>query len=84
MQEMTIASYLTCEIETIRLFSDLFESPECPSIRNYFMRPKNINAAKMDDSVKMNHLKTMVTGKGREAVAGLVYTAETYDWPEIF
>ena len=36
------------------------------------------HAAIMDDSVKMNHLKTMVTGKAKEAIAGLGYTAEIY------
>ena len=30
-----------------------------------------VHAANMDDSVKMNHLKTMVTGKAKEAIAGL-------------
>ena len=29
-----------------------------------------VHAANMDDSVKMNHLKTMVTGKAKEAIAG--------------
>ena len=33
----------------------------------------------MDDRVKMNHLKTMVTGKDKEAFAGLGYTAEMYN-----
>ena len=33
----------------------------------------------MDDSVKMNHLKTMVTGEAKEAIAGLGYTAEMYN-----
>ena len=35
-----------------------------------------VHAANLDDSVKMNHLKTMVTGKAKEAIAGLGYTAE--------
>ena len=35
-----------------------------------------VHAANMDDSVKMNHRKTMVTGKAKEAKAGLGYTAE--------
>ena len=35
-----------------------------------------VHAANIDDSVKMNHLKTMVTGKAKEAIAGLGYTAE--------
>ena len=37
------------------------------------------HAANMDDSVKMNHLKTMVTGKAKEAIAGLGYTPEKYN-----
>ena len=36
-------------------------------------------AANIDDSVKMNHLKTMVRGIAKEAVAGLGYTAEMYN-----
>ena len=35
-----------------------------------------VYAANMDDSLKMNHLKTMVTGKAKEVIAGLGYTAE--------
>ena len=35
--------------------------------------------ATVHDSVKMNHLKTMVTGKAKEAIAGLGYTAEMYN-----
>ena len=38
-----------------------------------------VHAANMGDSVKMNHLKTMVTGKAKEAIAGLGYTAEMYN-----
>ena len=38
-----------------------------------------VHAANIDDSVKMNHLKTMVTGKAKEALAGLGYTAEMYN-----
>ena len=38
-----------------------------------------VHAANIDDSVKMNHLKTMVTGKAEEAIAGLGYTAEMYN-----
>ena len=37
------------------------------------------HAANMDDTVKMNHLKSMVTGKAKEAIAGLGYTAEMYN-----
>ena len=38
-----------------------------------------VHAANIHDSVKMNHLKTMVTGKGKEAIAGLGYTTEMYN-----
>ena len=38
-----------------------------------------VHAANLDDSVKMNHLKTMVTGKAKEAIAGLGYTGEMYN-----
>ena len=38
-----------------------------------------VHAANMDDSVKMNHLETMVTGKAKEANALLGYTAEMYN-----
>ena len=38
-----------------------------------------VHASNIDDSVKMNHLKTMVTGKAKEAIAGLGYTAEMYN-----
>ena len=38
-----------------------------------------VHAANIDDSVKMNHLKTMITGKTKEAIAGLGYTAEMYN-----
>ena len=38
-----------------------------------------VQAANIDGSVKMNHLKRMVTGKAKEAIAGLGYTAEMYN-----
>ena len=38
-----------------------------------------VHAANMDDSVKKNHLKTMVTGKAKEAIADLGYSAEMYN-----
>ena len=38
-----------------------------------------VHAVNMVDCVKMNHLKTMVTGKSKEAIAGLGYTAEMYN-----
>ena len=38
-----------------------------------------VHAANMDERVMMNHLKTMVTGKSKEAIAGLGYSAEMYN-----
>ena len=38
-----------------------------------------VHTANIDDSVKMNHLKTMVTGRAKEAIAGFGYTAEMYN-----
>ena len=38
-----------------------------------------VHASIMGDSVKMNHLKPMVTGEAKEAIAGLGYTAEMYN-----
>ena len=38
-----------------------------------------VHAANIDNSVKMNHLKTMVTGKSKEAIAGLGHTAGMYN-----
>ena len=38
-----------------------------------------VHAANMDDSVKMNHLKTLVTGRAKAAIAGLGYTVEMYN-----
>ena len=37
-----------------------------------------VHTANIVDTVKMNHLRTMVTGKAKEGIAGLGYTAETY------
>ena len=45
---------------------DPFEWPEWSQLFQ-----STVHAAYMDDSVKMNHLKTMVTGKAKEAIAGL-------------
>ena len=53
---------------------DLLEWPEWSQLFQ-----ATVHAANIDDSVKMNHLKTMVTGKAKEALAGLGYTAEMYN-----
>ena len=38
-----------------------------------------VHAAKIATSLKMNHLKTLVTGKAKEVIAGLGYTGDMYD-----
>ena len=45
---------------------DLLEWPEWSQLFQ-----ATVHAAHVDDSVKMDHLKTMVTGKAKEAIAGL-------------
>ena len=54
-----------------------FQALEWPEWSQLFQA--TVHAANMDDSVKMNHLKTMVTGKAKEVIAGLGYTAEMYN-----
>ena len=38
-----------------------------------------VYAANIDTSLEMNHLKTLVTGKAKEVIAGLGYTGDMYD-----
>ena len=38
-----------------------------------------VRAANIDISLKMNHLKTLVTGKAKEVIAGLGNTRDMYD-----
>ena len=38
-----------------------------------------VHAANIDTSLKMNHLKTLVTRKAKEVIAGLRYTGDMYD-----
>ena len=38
-----------------------------------------VHAANIDASLKMNHLKTLVTGKAKGVIAGLGYTGDMYD-----
>ena len=38
-----------------------------------------VHAANIEASLKMNHLKTLVTGKAKEVIAGLGYTGDMYD-----
>ena len=37
-----------------------------------------VHAANITDSTKMQHLKTLVTGKAKEAIAGLGFSGEMY------
>ena len=53
---------------------DPLEWPERPQLFQ-----ATVHATNMDDSVEMNHLKTMITGKAKEAFPGLGYTAEMYN-----
>ena len=38
-----------------------------------------VNDANIDSSLKMNHLKTLVTGEAKEVIPGLGYTGDMYD-----
>ena len=38
-----------------------------------------VHVANIDTSLKMNHLKTLVTGKAKEVIAGLGYTGDMFD-----
>ena len=53
---------------------DLLEWPEWSGL--FF---STVTAANIDTSLKMNHPKTLVTGKAKEVLAGLGYTGEIYD-----
>ena len=50
---------------------------EWPEWSGLFM--STVHAANIDASLKINHLKTLVTGKAREVIAGLGYTGDMYD-----
>ena len=39
-----------------------------------------VHAANIDTSLKMNHLKTLVTGEAKEVIAGLGYAGDMYDF----
>ena len=38
-----------------------------------------VHVANIDTSLKLNHLKMLVTGKAKEVMAGLGYTGDRYD-----
>ena len=69
--------YITSCLPKLKLAEFSGDPLEWPEWSQLFQA--TVQAANMDDSVKMNHLKTIVTGKAKEAIAGLGYTAEMYN-----
>ena len=69
--------YIRSSLPKLKLAEFSGEPMEWPEWSQLFQA--TVHAANQDDSVKMNHLKTMVTGKAKEAIAGLGYTAEMYN-----
>ena len=69
--------FIRSSLPKLKLAEFSGDSLEWPEWSQLFQA--TVHAANMDDSVKMNHLKTMVTGKAKEAIAGLGYTAEMYN-----
>ena len=69
--------YLRSSLPKLKLAEFSGDPLEWPEWSQLFQA--TVHAANIDDSVKMNHLKTMVTGKAKEAIAGLGYTAEMYN-----
>ena len=70
--------YIRSSLPKLKLAEFSGDPLEWPEWSQLF-QAATVHAANMDDSVKMNHLKTMVTGKAKEAIAGLGYTAEMYN-----
>ena len=69
--------YIKASLTKLKLAEFSGDPLEWPEWSQLFQA--TVHAANIDDSVKMNHLKTMVTGKAKEAIAGLGYTAEMYN-----
>ena len=69
--------YIRSSLPKLKLADFSGDPMEWPEWSQLFQA--TVHAANIDDSVKMNHLKTMVTGKAKEAIAGLGYTAEMYN-----
>ena len=69
--------YIRSSLPKLKLAKFSGDPMEWPEWSQLFQA--TVHAANMDDSVKMNHLKTLVTGKAKEAIAGLGYTAEMYN-----
>ena len=69
--------YIRSSLPKVKLAEFSGDPLEWPEWSQLFQA--TVHAANIDDSVKMNHLKTMVTGKAKEAIAGLGYTGEMYN-----
>ena len=66
--------FIRSSLRKLKLADDPMEWPEWSQLFQ-----ATVHAAIVDDSVKRNHLKKMVTGKTNEAIAGFGYTAEIYN-----
>ena len=69
--------YIRSSLPKLKLAEFAGDPLEWPEWSQLFQA--TVHAANIDDSVKTNHLKTMVMGKAKEAIAGLGYTAEMYN-----
>ena len=69
--------YIRSSLRKLKLAEFSGDPLEWPEWSQLFQA--TVHAANMDDGVKMNHLQAMVTGKAKEAIAGLGYTAEMYN-----
>ena len=69
--------YISSSLPKLKLAEFSGDPLEWPEWSQLFQA--TVHASNIDDSVKMNHLKTMVTGKAKEAIAGLGNTAEMYN-----
>ena len=62
------------ELKLAEFSGDPLEWPEWSGL---FL--STVHAANINTNVKNNHLKTLVTGKAKGAIAGLCYTGDMYD-----
>ena len=69
--------YIRSSLRKLKLAEFSGDPLEWPEWSQLFQA--TVHAANMDDGVKMNHLQAMVTGKAKEAIAGMRYTAEMYN-----
>ena len=66
--------FIKSSLPKVKLSQFSGDPSEWPELSQLFQA--TVHAANKYDSVKMNHLKAMVTFKAKEAIAGLGYTAE--------